>query len=648
VQGETIKEVKMKGFTMFATAVFVAIFILTGTHINAQLPTMLVPNLSVREVSSGLVTPTAIAFLGENDMLVLEKNTGMIKRVVDGEVQATVLDLAVNNASERGLLGIAVHPNFPSNKGVYLFWSCRADPPPVTSPFFPTVNDCSDTNMFGADTGDILAAPLLGNRVDRFEWNGTILTYDFNLIELRSFQHDAAPIPAGQGDETQPARANHDGGPLAFGPDGKLYVMFGDTGRRSQLQNLPSGPTMTGLGTPVPDDQFGGPEPGNAHFTGVVLRLNDDGGAPADNPFFALGAATGGQIGANLQKVYAYGIRNSFGMAFDPESGNLWDQENGEDAFDEINLVEPGFNSGWIQLIGPSSRVPEYRQIETTSLNNETFPNLQQLRWGPERIATTETEALSRLFVLPGSHYSDPEFSWKYVVPPAGIGFMKGRGIGPQYKGDLFVGLSVTNVLGGAIFHFNLAGNRKKIGVDDPRLDDRVADNSTFYDLSESEDLFFGADFGVVTDIKTAPNGNLYVVSLSKGTVFEIFSQKKQRLIKLSAELTGDQEVPGPGDPDGTGKATFWLNPGEGRICFNLNVSGIEPATAAHIHRGIAGVSGPVVVSLTAPTSGASSGCTSATAAVIGEIRSNPAGFYTNVHNTPFQDGAIRGQLVNN
>src|SRR5918999_976808 len=93
-------------------------------------PSMTVPDLGVRAVAEGFITPIGIAFLGAGDMLVLEKNTGQIKRVVNGVVQATVLDLAVNNASERGLLGIALHPDFPSNPGVYLFWTCRSTVPP--------------------------------------------------------------------------------------------------------------------------------------------------------------------------------------------------------------------------------------------------------------------------------------------------------------------------------------------------------------------------------------------------------------------------------------------------------------------------------------------------------------------------------------
>jgi len=488
-------------------------------------PEMVVPNLEVRPVASGLVTPTSIAFIGSNDLLVLEKNTGRVVRVTDGAIAGSALDLGVNAASERGLLGIALHPDFPADPGVYLFWSCPGTPPPADNPFFPVETECADEPTLGADTIDTLATPLLGNRVDRFEWDATsgTLTFDFNLVKLLAFQNDGAPEPPGQGDEAQPARANHDGGVIAFGPDGKLYVLFGDTGRRGRLQNLPCGPTaMTCPGPITPDDQFGGPQPDDAHFTGVVLRLNDDGSTPTDNPFFGVGAAMGGEVGENVQTVFSYGLRNSFGMDFDPRSGSLWTQENGEDAFDELNLVTAGQNSGWIQPAGPASRVAEFKAIETTSLHHDDFPNLQQFRWGPERIADTPAEALARLFALPGSHYSDPEFSWKHVLAPAAIGFMEGRGLGPQYDGDLFVGMSVPEPLGGPLFHFNLTGNRRAIGVDDPRLADRVADNLTFHDMTESESLLVGIGFGFVTDIEPSPDGTLYVVSLDQGAIYEV------------------------------------------------------------------------------------------------------------------------------
>jgi glucose/arabinose dehydrogenase len=270
------------------------------------------------------------------------------------------------------------------------------------------------------------------------------------------------------------------------------------------------------------DDQFGGPTPDRAHFAGTILRLNPDGSTPTDNPFFNAGASIGGEAGENIQKIFAYGIRNSFGMAFDPFSQKLWEQENGEDAFDELNLVEPGMNSGWIQITGPVQRISDYKSIETTNVDSEGFPNLQQFRWGPERIADTPGEALSRLFVLPGSSYSDPEFSWKYVLAPAAIGFLSSGALGFEFFGDLFVGFSGPEPMGGPLFRFRLTPDRSMIAVSDPRLQDRVADNTASHDITESESLLIGRDFGIITDIKTGPNGNLFVVSLDKGSVFEI------------------------------------------------------------------------------------------------------------------------------
>ena len=209
--------------------------------------------MTVSTAASGFTTPIGIAFLAANDWFVIEKQTGQVQHVVDGAVQSTALDLAVNNSSERGLLGIALHPNFSTNHFVYLFWTCSAAPPPPESPFFPTATTCDDIPALGADTDDILAVPLRGNRLDRFIWNADLqtLTFDKNLIKLRSFQNDSSTSPTGPNGEIQPPRGNHDGGVLRFGPDGKLYLFFGDQGRRGQLQNLPSGPTETGLGTMV-------------------------------------------------------------------------------------------------------------------------------------------------------------------------------------------------------------------------------------------------------------------------------------------------------------------------------------------------------------------------------------------------------------
>src|SRR5262249_3727463 len=186
-------------------------------------PEMTDPSLLVSTVISGLNQPTSMAFLGPGEFLVLEKASGKVQHVVGGAVAGTALDLPVNSASERGLLGIALQPDFATTKGVYLYWTQSSTP---------------------SDSANLPDVPLLGNRVDRVVWNPatSTLTLDKNIIQLRAFQADA----------NQPMRGNHDGGKIAFGPDGKLYFQIGDQGRRGQMQNLASGPFGPGL----PDDQF--------------------------------------------------------------------------------------------------------------------------------------------------------------------------------------------------------------------------------------------------------------------------------------------------------------------------------------------------------------------------------------------------------
>lgn len=501
----------MKGVRLLFSVLLALLAAIVNTTLNVYAqapppePSLVDASLAVRRVASGLVTPIQIAFLGPNDFLVLERNTGKVVRVSGGVIQGTVLDLPVNFGSERGLLGIALHPNFPAVPWVYLSW--------VESPSGADTNNLAQLSSVWRSKN-----ALLRNRVDRFVWNGATLTHDLNLIRMLTYQADAG----------QPLRGNHNGGVIRFGPDGKLYVIAGDRGRRGFMQNI-----QTGFGPNGRDDQFGGPEPDDAHFTGVVLRLNDDGTTPADNPFFAAGAMMGGQVGANIQKTFAYGVRNSFGMDFDPIAGHLWTSENGDDSFDEINRVTPGFNGGWTQIIGPVSRIAEFKAIETDPTAPQPFAQngyfgLQQIRWSPTLIADTPAEALSRLYVLPGSQYRDPKFSWKFAVAPAAIGFLNSRALGSRYYGNLFVGESTPFLEGGYLFRFKLSSGRLNLSFNDTRLNDKVADNATKYGITESESLLFGRNFGTVTDIQTGPNGNLYVVSINNpafgpGAVYEIF-----------------------------------------------------------------------------------------------------------------------------
>lgn len=501
---------------------------------QTAVPSLTDPALQVTTVVNGLSQPTGLAFLGPDDFLVIEKASGQVKHVVQGVVTATVLDLPVNSNSERGLLGIALHPDFPTNPSIYLYWtesSTGADSTVVTEVGNPA-------SSFPPGT-----PPPLGNRVDRFIWNpaAQTLTYAQNLILLHAYQHDnnnptsSNPLAAYQG--------NHNCGKLVFGPDRKLYIMIGDNGRRGWLQNLPNGPFLP----PADDDEFGGPAPDNNHVTGAIFRLNDDGTTPEDNPFFAAGAALSGEVGANVQKLYSYGHRNGFGLAFDPLSGNLWDSENGDDSFDEINKIVPGGNYGWVQVMGPLSRLAQFKTIE---MNFFTAPAIlgavQQIRYPTTRIAYAPALAQSRMFFLPGATYQDPELSWRYAVSPAGLGFVKGNGLGPAYNGTLWSGAarptditggSTGTFAGGYLMMFRLTADRAHLDLSaDPRLADHVADNGTYpppigtspatigfkYDGRESESLLVGQNFGVTTDIQTGPDGNLYVVSNTNNVVYKI------------------------------------------------------------------------------------------------------------------------------
>jgi glucose/arabinose dehydrogenase len=488
----------------------VAIFVVLAALLRAQQPppppTLVDPDLTITTVASGLNQPISMAFIGPNDILVTEKASGQVKRVTN-DLVTVVLDLTVNFNSERGLLGMALHPDFPDTPFVFLY------------------NTESTTGPL--DTNVAANVPVLGNRVDRFRWNGSTLTFDRNIIKLRAFQNDLNNVA----DPTLPVlRGNHNGGVLRFGPDGKLYIIIGDEGRRGWTQNNLEGP--------FPDDAigFGGPAPDDEHLTGVILRLNDDGSTPADNPFHdsarqatrQIGGEVGAQVGRNLRRIYAYGVRNSFGMTFDPKKGDLWTTENSGRAFDEINRVERGFNGGWIQFMGPLSRVAEFKAIEISvgfGVNGPT--GLQQMRFQATRISDTPKEAKSRLFHIPGSHPSDPEFSWKQVVPPAALGFIDGDALGAQYDGDLIVGSAVARPANlGHLYRFRLNGGRNHLVFDDPRLDDKVADNLALDDfVTEGESLLFGSNFGVVTDIQTGPDGALYLVGPSSGAIRKIARQ---------------------------------------------------------------------------------------------------------------------------
>jgi len=254
--------------------------------------------------------------------------------------------------------------------------------------------------------------------------------------------------------------------------------------------------------------------------------VNDDGSTPADNPFYAAGASLGGEVGQNIQKIYSYGHRNGFGMAFDAQSGYLWETENADDAYSEVNRVVPGMNGGWIQFAGPISRVKDWKTIETTQFNRA----LQQVRYPPTRAAYSPALAQARLVMLPGAVYKDPELSWRYEIGPSGTAFVNGTALGAAYAGSLWIGsaraFSQVGGTGGSLYRLRLTPDRLSLDLSaDPRLADRVADNlfrAQKFEGTESETLLIGRGFGITPSIEQGPDGMLYVVSLSDNLIYRI------------------------------------------------------------------------------------------------------------------------------
>ncbi|HET9357836.1 MAG TPA: PQQ-dependent sugar dehydrogenase [Nitrososphaeraceae archaeon] len=296
-----------------------------------------------------------------------------------------------------------------------------------------------NTNVFLYYTED----DPLRNRIYKYQWNGETLINPSLILDL-----PAEPGP------------NHDGGKIIIGPNGYLYAVLGDLNHDGQLQNFPDGPP--------PDD------------TGSIFRINPaDGSAPTDNPFIGSGTDA-------LNKNYAYGVRNSFGMDFDPLTGNLWDTENGPASYDEINLVRPGFNSGWQTVMGP------------ISISGDTEDDLVN---------------------FPGSHYADPLFSWTEPVAPTDIEFFNSSNLGERYTNNIFVG----DIVRGNLYFFEVNETRDGITLDTTQqqagLSDLVVDSE-----NELSAITFGSGFGGITDIETGPDGNLYVLSFDDGIIYEISS----------------------------------------------------------------------------------------------------------------------------
>jgi aldose sugar dehydrogenase len=387
-----------------------------------EVPIINNPNLKAEVVVNGLKAPTGMAFLGPNDILAIEKNKGTVQRIIDGKMLAEpLLDVNVANESERGLLGIAVSKNLTSgtDQPIYVFL------------FY--------TETLGKDGGNIV-----GNRLYRYELaNNDKLVNPKLLLDLPT-----TPGPS------------HNGGVVKIGPDNNVYVVVGDLNfaripsAYTRVQNNASGLAPDGRGGILRVTQNG------EVVGGVGILGNED----------------------PLNKYYAYGIRNSFGIGFDPVTGNLWETENGPNHHDEINLFQAGSNGGW-------------RQVRGLASNDTGFdPNKDLVDFGGK------------------GKYSDPKLDWYDTVAPTAITFLNSDKLGTQYENDIFIG----SVKEGRIFNFKLNDNRTELVLGN-LLDDKVADTD-----EELQGVTFGNDFGIITDLEVGPDGYLYVVSYSHGEIYRI------------------------------------------------------------------------------------------------------------------------------
>ncbi|MDP8941505.1 MAG: PQQ-dependent sugar dehydrogenase, partial [Thermoproteota archaeon] len=389
-------------------------------------------NLKAEIVYKGIDFPTSMAFLNSDDILVLEKNNGIVRRIINGmSLSEPLLDVNVANANERGLLGIAVAKNDDNTTNVFLYYTESKERDGNDE--CPTSTDCKKGN------------DPLGNRLYRYELIDDKLKNPKLLLDL----------------PTKPGPA-HNGGIITLGPDNNVYLVIGE---------------LTSMGTQASNVQKGLAPDGR----GGILRVTQDGRVVE-------GILSNKTL---LNLYYAYGIRNSFGMDFDPLTGNLWDTENGPGNGDEINLVKPGFNSGW-------SKVQGMWEVK------ESFGGKAVLE--PDNLIDFDGKG----------RYSEPEFAWNNTVAPTAVKFLSSDKLGTQYENDLFIG----DANNGNIYHFDLNNDRTEL-VLQGQLTDKVADN-----ISENQDIIWGKGFGIITDIQVGPEGYLYILSINlpqgRGTIFRI------------------------------------------------------------------------------------------------------------------------------
>ena len=394
------------------------------------------------QIFGGLEFPTTMDFVGDN-MLVLEKHSGKVIRLqeVNGKVLMHV----------EPVLDVPVRYNFYSGMLGITAISDRVF-------LYYTESESGEDVREGKSTSESANAK---NRVYQYDWDGEKLT---NPILIKEFISQLAN--------------NHHGGVMTKGLDNEVYFVIGDEGQSGIFENRAKDPCyiVSFVNTECSSDTI--------YETSSIFKIDTE-----DH---------------NNVELFAMGIRNSFGLGVDPVTGYLWDTENGENYYDEINLVKPRFNSGWNSVMGPSDREnPDTHQCALGVIGNESNCTVEYRGFQP-------IPPSFKNFV-----YSEPEFSWYETVGPTAVAIPDADGFG-QFSNYLFVGGYHT----GIIYKFKLNSDRTGFDISDPSVSDLVLEGEKMWIHLQDENVFANG-FRGISDIKFH-NGAMYVVTIMDGSIYRI------------------------------------------------------------------------------------------------------------------------------
>jgi aldose sugar dehydrogenase len=401
---------------------------------NSNIPQLKDASLKLEKVLGGLNLPTNIAFIDNNDFLILEKN-GTVQRAVNGNVSdKPLLKVNVSNGFFQGMLGIAIAQSNKNSSNTTATTS-TSNESPLLSVFLYYTEDKGNGNT------------PIGNRLYRYDLVNNKLINPKLLLDLPA-------IPDSWGN----------GGAITIGPDNYIYVTMGSAGNDNYT---PQSMTLNYRNSTIVDGRAG------------ILRITQD-GKPVGNGIL------GDSYPLNL--YYAYGMENSYGIDFDPITNNLWDVENDGSFNDEVNIVKPGFNSGYGMISGLSVESPAV----------------------PSALVNFSGNGI----------YKDPEFVWVKKPVATGMKFLTSDKLGKQYQNDLFVG----GFLDGKIYNFSLNADRTHLALPQsllsPDVDSGLLASS---DLPTADPIIFGEGFGGITNLVVGPDGYLYVVAIGTGDIYRIF-----------------------------------------------------------------------------------------------------------------------------